>query len=108
LTRRAERGFSDRLESDSVRGCGPLNPSSIRCDGEQHLAAVLVALNLLAFAIHTVCDIGDEIWRLARQKHGSRSHFFNNFASITSFLIFASWDDFFQTLAFTKQPPLPP
>jgi hypothetical protein len=86
----------------------PLNPSSIRCDGEQHLAAVLVALNLLAFAIHTVCDIGDEIWRLARQKHGSRSHFFNNFASITSFLIFASWDDFFQTLAFTKQPPLPP
>jgi hypothetical protein len=76
--------------------------------GKQHLAAVLVALNLLAFAIHTVCDIGDEIWRLARQKHGSRSHFFNNFASITSFLIFASWDDFFQTLAFTKQPPLPP
>jgi hypothetical protein len=76
--------------------------------GKQHLAAVLVALNLLAFAIHAVCDIGDEIWRLARQKHGSRSQFFNSFASITSFLIFASWDDLFQTLAFTKPPPLPP
>jgi hypothetical protein len=34
--------------------------------GKKHLAAILVSLNLLAFAMHTVCDIGDELWRNAR------------------------------------------
>jgi hypothetical protein len=65
-------------------------------------------LNLLAFAIHTVCDIGDELWRAARQKLGSRAQFFNNLAAITTFLIFPSWDDLLQTLAFIKPPPRPP
>lgn len=76
--------------------------------GKLHLAAVLVTLNLLAFAIHTVCDIGDELWRAARQKHGSRRQFFNNLAAITTFLIFPSWQDLLQTLAFAKPPPIPP
>jgi hypothetical protein len=76
--------------------------------GKHHLAAVLVTLNLLAFAFHTVCDIGDELWRAARQKLGSRSQFFNNLAAITTFLIFPSWDDLLQTLAFVKPPPRPP
>jgi hypothetical protein len=34
--------------------------------GKHNLAAILVSLNLLAFAFHTVCDIGDELWRGAR------------------------------------------
>jgi hypothetical protein len=76
--------------------------------GKLHLAAILVTLNLLAFAIHTVCDIGDELWRSARKKHGSRSHFFSNLAAITSFLIFPSWRDLLQTLAYAKPPPIPP
>ena len=29
--------------------------------GKENLAAILLSLNLLAFAIHTVCDIGDEL-----------------------------------------------
>ncbi len=76
--------------------------------GKRQLAAILVTLNLLAFAIHTVCDIGDELWRSARQKLGSRSQFFNNLAAITTFLIFTSWQDLLQTLAFAKPPPVPP
>jgi hypothetical protein len=76
--------------------------------GKLHLAAVLLTLNLLAFAIHTVCDIGDELWRSARQKLGSRSQFFNNLAAITTFLIFPSWEELLQTLAFAKPPPVPP
>ena len=76
--------------------------------GKHHLAAILATLNLLAFAIHTVCDIGDELWRAARQKLGSRAQFFNNLAAITTFLIFPSWDDLLQTLAFIKPPPRPP
>lgn len=76
--------------------------------GKQHLASILATLNLLAFAMHTVCDIADELWRAARHKLGSRTNFFNNLAAITSFLIFPSWQDLFQTLAFAKPPPRPP
>ena len=76
--------------------------------GKKNLSTVLVALNLLAFAMHTACEIADELWRLARQKHGSRSQFFNTLAAVTTFLIFPSWEDFLQTIAFVKAPPAPP
>jgi hypothetical protein len=76
--------------------------------GKQNLAAILVSLNLLAFAIHTVCDIGDELWRGARNKLGPRYNFFNKLAAITIYLIFPSWDDLLLTLAFAKPPPIPP
>ncbi len=76
--------------------------------GKKNLSAVLVALNLLAFAMHTACDIVDELWRLARQKHGSRNQFFNTIAAVTAFLFFPSGEDFLQTIAFVKAPPAPP
>ena len=76
--------------------------------GKQNLATVLVTLNLLAFAIHTICDIGDKLWRAARQKLGPRYNFFQKLAAITAYLIFPSWDDLLLTLAFAKPPPLPP
>jgi len=76
--------------------------------GKAHLAAILVSLNLLAFAIHTVCDIGDELWRTARTKLGPRYNFFNKLAAITIYLIFPSWEDLLLTLAFVKPPPIPP
>jgi hypothetical protein len=76
--------------------------------GKDNLAAILVSLNLLAFAIHTVCDIGDELWRAARVKLGPRYNFFNKLAAITIYLIFPSWEDLLLTLAFAKPPPIPP
>ncbi|MFL5254198.1 MAG: hypothetical protein ACJ8AI_15125 [Rhodopila sp.] len=76
--------------------------------GKQNLAAILVSLNLLAFAIHTVCDIGDELWRAARAKLGPRYNFFSKLAAITIYLIFPSWEDLLRTLAFAKPPPMPP
>jgi hypothetical protein len=76
--------------------------------GKQNLAAILVSLNLLAFAMHTVCDIGDELWRNARTKLGPRYNFFSKLAAITTYLIFPSWDDLLLTLAFAKPPPIPP
>jgi hypothetical protein len=75
--------------------------------GKHNLAAILVSLNLLAFAIHTVCDIGDELWRTARTKLGPRYNFFNKLAAITTYLIFPSWEDLLLTLAFAKPPPIP-
>jgi hypothetical protein len=76
--------------------------------GKQNLAAVLVALNLLAFAFHTVCDLIEPHWQIARSKAGSRVQFFQRLTQVTAFLIFPSWDDLAQTLAFTKPPPKPP
>jgi Transposase DDE domain len=76
--------------------------------GKQNLAALLVTFNLLAFAFHTVCDQAEHLWRLARTKAGSRAQFFGRLAAIASFLIFPSWDDLLQTLAFVKPPPRPP
>ena len=77
--------------------------------GRQKLSAILVSLNLLAFAMHTVCDIGDELWRNARTKLGPRYNFFHKLAAITIiYLIFPSWDDLLLTLAFAKPPPIPP
>ena len=76
--------------------------------GKKNLSSVLVALNLLAFAMHTMCEIVDDLWRLARQKHGSRNQFFSTLAAVTAFLLFASWQDFLQTIAFVKAPPAPP
>jgi len=76
--------------------------------GKAHLAAILVSLNLLAFAIHTVCDIGDELWMAARVKLGPRYNFFHKLAAITIYLIFPSWEDLLLTLAFVKPPPIPP
>jgi hypothetical protein len=65
-------------------------------------------LNLLAFAIHTVCGIADQLWRAARQKLATRRAFFSDLAAITTFLIFPSWQDLLETLAFAKPPPRPP
>jgi hypothetical protein len=76
--------------------------------GKKNLAAILVSLNLLAFAMHTICDIGDELWRNARAKLGPRYNFFHKLAAITTYLIFPSWDDLLLTLAFAKPPPIPP
>jgi len=76
--------------------------------GQQNLAALFVALNLLAFALHTLCDHAVELWRLARSKFSSRAQFFSRLAAITSFLIFPSWDDLLQIMAFLKPPPQPP
>jgi hypothetical protein len=76
--------------------------------GQQNLAALFVALNLLAFAFHTLCDHAEELWRLARSKLSSRAQFFSRLVAITSILIFPSWDDLLQVMAFLKPPPQPP
>jgi hypothetical protein len=73
--------------------------------GKANLSAVFVSLNLLAFAFHTVCDLAEDLWRTAMEKMGSRSRFFENLRSITTFLIFPTWDDLLATLAFARPPP---
>jgi len=69
---------------------------------------VLATLNLLAFAFHTVCELAEDLWRQAMQQQARRSRFFEHLRSITVFLVFPSWRDLLETLAFAKPPPQPP
>jgi hypothetical protein len=76
--------------------------------GKQNLAALLALLNLLAFALHTLCDKGEPLWQAARAKVSSRAMFFSRMAAITSFLVFSTWTELVETLAFVRPPPQPP
>ena len=77
--------------------------------GKANLAAVLATLNLLAFACHTVCDLAETLWRRAMTTLGRRTRFFENLRALTVYLVFPTWDDLLETLAFARAPPpLPP
>jgi hypothetical protein len=76
--------------------------------GKENLATILVTLNLIAFAFHTLSDLADPLWQAAREKQGPRYNFFNKLSAITTFLIFQSWEDLLLTMAFAKPAPLPP
>jgi hypothetical protein len=75
--------------------------------GTAHLSALLACLNLLAFAIHTVCDLAEGGWRKARTTLGPRMRFFQNLQALTSYLVFSSWTELLHTLAFARPPPSP-
>jgi len=59
--------------------------------GEQHLSSVLLTLNLLAFALHTLLGLGDESYRLIRARVGRRQRFFQHLEALTTYLYFANW-----------------
>jgi len=74
--------------------------------GKQHLAALLATMNLIAFAMHTVADLVDEAWALARQAIGARKRFFEELRSITTYLVFPTWALLAETLRTGKPPPI--
>ena len=76
--------------------------------GQQHLATVFATLNLLAFACHTVCELGGRAWRAAMRASVTRKGFFHNLRALTTYLVFPAWDHLLGTLAFTRPPPLGP
>jgi hypothetical protein len=65
-------------------------------------------LNLLAFACHTDCELGDIAWRAARRELVTRQGLFQSLRTITTYLVFPSWDDLLGTFAFPRPPPLGP
>jgi hypothetical protein len=59
--------------------------------GQEHLAAGLLTLNLLAFLFHTVLHLTDPPYQQIRQKRGTRKGFFRDIVSLTKYLLFESW-----------------
>jgi len=73
--------------------------------GKQHLAMMFAAMNLLAFALHTVCDCLEELWQKARAAKGARKRFFEHIRTLTAYLVFPSWAALWNTLIAGKPPP---
>lgn len=61
--------------------------------GKQHLASLLLSLNLLAFLFHTVLDLVDDQYRAIRQKLGTRRRFFHDLDALLRYFEFKTWDD---------------
>lgn len=63
--------------------------------GSQHLASLLLSLNLLAFLFHTVLDLVDEQYHAIRQALGRRQTFFQDLEALLRYLVFETWEDVF-------------
>jgi hypothetical protein len=61
--------------------------------GSQHLASLLLSLNLLAFLFHTVLDLVDEQYRAIRQALGTRRRFFQDLDALLRYFQFENWDE---------------
>ncbi len=78
----------------------------IFADGlERFLAMMLAALNLLAFAWHTVLDLLEPPWQAARQAAVKRTSFFAHILMLSAYVLFPSWQVFLQSLATFSIPP---
>ena len=58
---------------------------------QDHLAAIPLTLNLLAFLFHTVWHLVDESYQQIRLKRGTRKGFFQDVLCMTKFILFDSW-----------------
>jgi len=59
--------------------------------GKQHLANLLLSLNLLSFLFHTILEFSDARYRLIRQTLARRITFFDDVRALTRYLCFDSW-----------------
>jgi hypothetical protein len=60
--------------------------------GQQHLAALLLSLNLLAFLFHTVLDLVDARYQAIRRTLGTRRTFFQDLETLLRYMPFADWN----------------
>jgi len=72
--------------------------------GKKNLSILLVTMNLLAFAFHTVCDLLEVGWRQARDAVGPRYRFFEHMRTVTAYHVFDDWNALVTTLR-TGTPP---
>jgi hypothetical protein len=73
--------------------------------GKYTLSAVLVVLNLLAFAMHNICDIAEDLWQEARAQLKSRVRLFIHMWTLTTYHVFNSWNMLMRTIITGIPPP---
>lgn len=73
--------------------------------GKSTLSSVLVVLNLLAFAMHNACDTAEGLWQEARTQVKSRVRLFIHMCTLTTYLVFNSWNMLMRTIITGIPPP---
>ena len=73
--------------------------------GQKFLAMTLAALNLLAFAWHTVLELLELPWQAAREAAAKRTSFFAHILMLTAYVVFPSWEVLLQSLTTFTIPP---
>jgi hypothetical protein len=73
--------------------------------GQKFLAMTLAALNLLAFAWHTVLEWLEPPWQAAREAAAKRTSFFAHILMLTAYVVFPSWEVILQSLTTFTIPP---
>ena len=76
--------------------------------GKLTLACVLLVLNLIAFAMHTACDLGEELWMRCRDKWGARKRMFDALRSVTTLYIYGDWSALVGDITPSPHPRPPP
>ena len=66
---------------------------------------LFAAMNLLAFAMHTVCDCLEDLWIKAREAKRARKRFFEHIRTITAYLVFPTIGETLMTTLITSKPP---
>ena len=67
--------------------------------GNETLAAVLVTLDLLAFAFHTAARLAVLAWREAVIARGATYRFFEHSRTVTAYVVFETWDHLLRSIA---------
>src|SRR3954469_17131267 len=86
-------------ETFNVLKCGGYNLEHNFGHGKDTLASVLVVLNLLAFAYHTVAVLAVSAWRAAVAAKGATYRFFEHLRTITTYVVFRDWAHLLRSLA---------
>jgi hypothetical protein len=73
--------------------------------GKTYLARTLAALNLLAFAWHTLLDTLEPRWQVARDRLAKRRSFFTDMVCLTTLILFPSWNSLIEAMATVKLSP---
>jgi hypothetical protein len=92
-------------ETFNVLKSAPYNLEHNFGHGKKTLASVLVTLNLLAFAYHTVSQLCVLAWRNAMAARGARYRFFEHLRTITAYIVFKDWTHLLQAIADPKARP---
>lgn len=67
--------------------------------GEEHLAAVLFTLNLLAFFLHTFLLLVDTRYKAVREELVARRTFFGDIRSLMRYQVFDTWESLLRFMA---------
>ena len=73
--------------------------------GKQTLSSLLVTLNLLAFAFHTVAYLCVRAWGNAVAARGAKYRFFEHLRTVTAYIVFPNWQALLEAITNPKARP---